>query len=225
MLKIEKNNLHLYKAKFKIDQYNLKSLWESLSQNEKRRASQFIFSKDKMKFIFTRGLLRKVLASYLGLSPKQLRFNYQAHGKPEIHPSQNKSCIQFNVSHSKNGILFAITNGMPVGIDIEYCRKDIDFLPIAKNFFHEDENVLLNQLESAQKELAFFYIWTQKEAILKAQGIGLTQQLSKLHESINLMKQDEMSFQWHIKTFMPFRNYYAAIATIEKIETVTIFNL
>ncbi|HCA05071.1 MAG TPA: hypothetical protein DEO32_04135 [Ruminococcaceae bacterium] len=84
-------------------------------------------------------------------------------GKP-----QTKSGVCFNLSHSGDYAVLAVSNA-PVGIDIEKSRE-IDELRLGKIVYCENE---MNALRKAgNKRKLFFELWTKKEALLKCMGKG-----------------------------------------------------
>lgn len=150
----------------------LESLAENLNQDEKDRANSYYFTKDKNRYIICRGILRSIIAGKMGTDPKDVRFFYNKYGKPEIDPSQNIGNLQFNVSHSGNYGIIAITAMNQIGIDIE-LRKTIENMDmILRSQFSTQENLSFS--ESSDKEKCFFSIWAQKEAVIKASGRGFS---------------------------------------------------
>ncbi|PYX57058.1 MAG: 4'-phosphopantetheinyl transferase, partial [Acidobacteria bacterium] len=63
------------------------------------------FDKNRHEFIVRRGMLRTLLASYLGGSAAGLGFTYSAHGKPRLEEAKNPGTLTFNLSHSDGVIL------------------------------------------------------------------------------------------------------------------------
>src|SRR5215510_15191843 len=60
------------------------ALISTLSPDEQLRAGRFHRSRDREKFICTRGMLRAILARYLSISAANLNFVYSAYGKPSL---------------------------------------------------------------------------------------------------------------------------------------------
>ena len=89
-------------------------------------------------------------------------------GKPIF---RRNAGVHFSISHSGGYAALAFGNA-PLGVDIE-CVKRAD-LKVAKRFFREEEYVLLKGLEEAAQADAFCKIWTGKEAVVKAEGAGLS---------------------------------------------------
>src|SRR5712692_8728044 len=59
--------------------------WEAfLAHEERERARRFHFVPDQRRYVYGRGLLRWLLASYLGADPTRIQFAYSTEGKPEL---------------------------------------------------------------------------------------------------------------------------------------------
>ena len=103
----------------------------------------------------------------LGIS--ELEFSYNEHGKPFLkrHPD-----IHFNLSHCKNGIAVVVDN-TPVGIDIESFRRVNDAL--MRRTMNDEEMAAIQSAENSTA--AFIALWTQKEAVLKLCGTGISTDL------------------------------------------------
>jgi len=150
-----------------------------LSGDEICRAERFRFAKDRDQFVTSRGLLRILLGSYTGAAPRDIRFEYSAHGKPSPAPDFEDQRVGFNVAHSGEWVVLAFTFGRRIGIDIEKIRHDFDTGQIAERFFSVAERECLRQLPMEQRCDAFFRCWTRKEAFVKATGDGLSLPLSQ----------------------------------------------
>lgn len=87
------------------------------------------------------------------------------------------------MSHSGQYILYAITKNAGIGIDVEECKDNIDFLFVAKGFLSETEYSQFLTLKPEERCLAFYRAWTRKEAILKAMGKGLYFPVNQLEVS------------------------------------------
>ena len=85
----------------------------------------------------------------------------------------NNNDIRFNLSFSGRLCLFAISRCREIGVDIEFSGRSLECDQIVHNFFTEKEKYFYYFLNKYQKKSAFFKLWTKKEAVTKAIGIGL----------------------------------------------------
>jgi len=159
-------------------------LISTLSPDEQMRAGRFHRSRDRENFIYTRGMLRAILARYLSISAANINFVYSAYGKPAIVENQNHRGLRFNLSHANEIALIGITRKCEIGIDIEFIREDFATMEIAEDFFSEKELVVLRLLPRQLRTRAFFNCWTRKEAYIKAIGEGLSYPLDKFAVSL-----------------------------------------
>jgi len=161
---------------------HLASLACLLSPDEREQAHRFYFEKDRQRCVLARGLLRLLLGHCLGRSADQLHFEYNKFGKPSLvgtpHPS-----LQFNLSHSGDLVLVALSRGRALGVDIERMRMNVAVTEIAARFFSAGECEALHTVVPAARHEAFFACWTRKEAYLKARGDGLSLPLAQFDVS------------------------------------------
>jgi 4'-phosphopantetheinyl transferase len=115
-----------------------------------------------------RAVLRRVLADYLDAEPAAVPIARAAGGKPYVPGDP----VHFNLSHSGGVALIAVADE-PVGVDVEACGPTRDALAIARRFFTPEEAGALARLAPPERDRAFLRVWTRKEAILKARGLGL----------------------------------------------------
>jgi 4'-phosphopantetheinyl transferase len=143
-----------------------------LNSDELERADKFKNPADAAGFILCRGLLRRILADCLDADPAGLQFNRNQQGKPFLADSE----LEFNVSHSRDRLLIAVTSGRAVGVDIEFRRSGLSMVSIAKRWFAPDEQTFFQTSENPERD--FFDIWAKKEAYVKALGLGIYKDLN-----------------------------------------------
>jgi 4'-phosphopantetheinyl transferase len=160
--------------------YSSAEFWRLLSQDEQQRAEKFRQAKTQQQFVTVRGILRLLLGQYLESDPQTLSFSYGVHGKPRLQSPGNHLPLEFNLSHSGDLALYALTLEHPLGIDLEQIRPDCNYLAIAQRFFTAEEVSGLLSLPLEQQSAAFFQIWTAKEAYIKALGGSIFSGLSQL---------------------------------------------
>jgi len=165
MTQILEDTVHI--SKFYLPEHDklLIELEKLLSIEEKTKATNYKFEQHKKRFIITRGFLRKVLAFYLQCNAADIEILTTNKGKPFI----DNSTIEFNVSHSGDYSVIAVTKNKPIGVDIEKA-KDTFNENIAKRIFSKEENQYLMSLPEEKRANAFFTIWAKKEAYIKLHG-------------------------------------------------------
>jgi 4'-phosphopantetheinyl transferase len=132
-------------------------------------------------------------------------------------PERNAiQALHFNMSHSHELALCAVSTRREVGIDLEYLRPMPDALQLAKRFFSRAEHALVPVEEQVP---VFFRLWTAKEAYLKATGKGLGHPLDQVEI---IRTQDSWALSealpgWSMQSFTPTANYLAALV-IENLE-------
>jgi 4'-phosphopantetheinyl transferase len=125
---------------------------------------------------------------------------YNEYGKPYIAGG-----CRFNISHS-GAVVAAAFSRHEIGLDIELVKKRKNIELIAKRFFCQNEYEFI--INNADPTESFYYVWTRKEAFLKALGTGLYEKIN-LHNCLN----DEISYReksWYIKSFFLKEGYAAA---------------
>ena len=115
-------------------------------------------------------LCKEMISKYFGADDPHFLLN--DYGKPYI----DKEGVYFNISHSKGRVACAVSD-TPVGIDIEKLteKSDTDIKNFAKRYFVENEIALLEK--ENYSSLAFYKIWTGKEAYSKMLGSALSKNL------------------------------------------------
>ena len=151
-----------------------------LSADESARAARFYFPVDRNRFVVSHGALREILARYLHCEPHQLSFSANSYGKPSL----SDGGLEFNLSHSGDFALIAITRNRKIGVDVERMRTGISADILGGHYFSKAEMSELQTLPPEQREAAFFICWTRKEAYIKAQGMGLSLPLDSFDVSL-----------------------------------------
>jgi 4'-phosphopantetheinyl transferase len=144
----------------------------ALCEREHARAERFLRERDGRLWRRSRGVLRALLGSYLGLDPSSLRFVTGTYGKPELIDDSDER-LSFNLSHSGHTALYALARSGPVGVDVERPRRSFDAVAIAARELGGDEAQRLRALPPSERQREFLRAWVRHEAQLKCLGLGL----------------------------------------------------
>ncbi len=216
------NEVHIWLNYLNVHEARIKHLYPLLSDIEKERSERFKFYKHRKAFIASHGFMHSVLENYIDTSASEIDFSHSDHGKPSLIEKQNPENIQFNLSHSNNIAILAVCKQHPLGIDIEFAEKKLDWKGISKRFFTPDEQTNFFSLsEEAQKD-AFFQIWTRKEAHMKVTGQGLSLAPTQFEvtvppaaaEFIGNIKSKDNNFYKMQDIILPdmFKNYFSCLS-------------
>jgi 4'-phosphopantetheinyl transferase len=141
-----------------------------LNSSEITRGDKYYQTKDKNRFIISRGALRHVLSLYLNQPAVSITFNTDINKKPFV---ENQSDVQFNISHSGDWILIAIAN-TTIGADVEFINYNFQYIDVLEDNFSMDE---IKQIKENNAIETFFKFWTRKESITKTTGKGLDENI------------------------------------------------
>ena len=167
-------NLKLFKIKLSNYYHLASTLINYLSEHEFNRANKYHFKLDSHNFIIRRVLLKFILSHLINKPISEICIKIDQRGKPYL---DNEQFVYFNSSHSKD-IALVVVSKDAVGIDVEYLNKDFDYSDILNHSFIKQE--IDHITKSSNKVLTFFTFWTRKEAIVKATGKGINDELSEL---------------------------------------------
>ncbi len=217
---LAENEVHVWLATLDVPEDVFQRLADTLSGDEADRAKAFRFDYHRRDFIVARGLLRVILARYVGISPTQIGFTYSDHGKPALQSVKDQQLPCFNLSHAHRLALYGVTFASRIGLDIEWINREVDCEEVAKVCFSAQERELLQALPAPSKLPAFFNGWTRKEAFLKALGRGLSIDLKRIEVTITpgdpaawigMDKGIADSHQWRLYPLEPPEGYAGAL--------------
>jgi 4'-phosphopantetheinyl transferase len=152
----------------------------TLATQERERADRFRTAELRRRFVAGRGALRAILGAHLGLDARLVVFSYGDRGKPSLATPG----VEFNLAHTDDLALCALTVGRAVGVDVERLRPMDDAERIIARYFTPRERLEFLEHPRAERASAFFRGWTRKEAFLKATGEGLTASLDSFEVSL-----------------------------------------
>ncbi len=143
-----------------------------LSAEERHRAGLFARPDLTDAYVVSHGLLRGWLGAALDCAPEAIAFRRGLYGKPELTGMRSRPGLAFNLSHTESHVAIAGVIDAEVGIDIEPASRD--FAPeILELCASTDEREYLSGLAGEVWRTQVHALWTRKEALAKAAGLGL----------------------------------------------------
>jgi 4'-phosphopantetheinyl transferase len=172
-ISLSKNEIHLWQIdpETVTEPSLLKKYQALLTPDETTKQQRYKFEKDRHDALITRAFVRDLLSYYADIAPEEWRFEKGEKDKPEIINAPLP--LRFNLSHTKNMIICAVTLADDIGCDVEDMTRSNDVLAIADRYFSPSESKELFSLAIEQQRDRFFDYWTLKESYIKAWGLGL----------------------------------------------------
>jgi 4'-phosphopantetheinyl transferase len=204
-------------------------LFQTLSEDECRRAQGFRFKQHRNRFICCHGILRIILANYLNVDPVQLQFRYEDNGKPGLVNTFSTGPLFFNLSYSEGTAVYAFSKDGEIGVDVEQIRDIPEMKQIVGRYFSAAEKAIFYSLLENERREAFFNWWTRKEAFIKATGDGLSYPLNGFDVSLTPGEQPRLmsiagdtntASRWSIQTIRPGEGFIGALAFKGQIKKV-----
>lgn len=176
--------VHIWAASLEVPASWLAAFQRPLSRDELARAARYRFDQHRNRYIAAHGWLRQLLGRYLAVPAATVEFEEGPKGKPGLGGVARASGLQFNLAHSEGLALVAIACATPVGVDVERIRTLFEAEDLVSRFFSKREADEFRALTEDQKPVAFFRLWTRKEAWLKATGEGIAHLLDQVEVSV-----------------------------------------
>ena len=210
--------VHLWCRSLLDSSAHVEQLISLLSASERERAARYHFERDRNAFVISRATLRMLLGRYLGASPTDVRFTYGAHGKPSLHEAHEAS-LDFNLSHTKDLVLYAFAFASPLGVDVERVRMMKDQDRVAETVFSAVERAAFSRLTGEERIQGFWNGWTRKEAFIKAVGAGFSLSLKTFDVTLALKESPALldvrtpgyDADWVLHALYPTSEHVAAL--------------
>jgi 4'-phosphopantetheinyl transferase len=171
--------IDIWKIDLDCDAALVGRLQATLSPDERVRAERLRFAHLRRRFTVARGALRAILGAALAAPPEAVPLRVGRNGKPEVDGG-----LCFNLSHSNDLAILAVTRGIELGVDVELVRPFAEVRQIVGQFFSANERMALSALPDGEWSEGFFNCWTRKEAYLKALGDGFARALDSFDVSL-----------------------------------------
>jgi 4'-phosphopantetheinyl transferase len=149
-----------------------------LDASERARAARLRSEAARRSFVVSHGLARRSLSRCASVPPAAWRFAARAGGRPEVEGPPAGLGLRFNLSHTEGLVACAVARDAQVGVDVECASRVARPLALAERFFAPEEAAALRALPEQARRERFLALWSLKEALLKARGVGVAQGLA-----------------------------------------------
>lgn len=209
----------------------ISNLRQLLSLSEIKKADSFRFKTDSNCYVYAHGMLRKIVSENIQSPPELLKISSDEYGKPYL---ENNRIIKFSLSHTKGFVAIAITRYREVGVDIEKKVPMDNLNNIANKIMSNQEFLEFKTLDLINRIEFFFRCWVRKEAVVKAWGMGINDELNDIDvvgngvgsfqkEIIVYGKRDQKP--WVVKDIELNREYVGAVCLEGSALQVKMYNL
>jgi 4'-phosphopantetheinyl transferase len=192
-----------------------------LSDDERAQCERFHFAEDARDYAVAHALLRLSLSHGTDRSPSSWRFARTASGKPLL-AGADASYASFSLTHTRGMVACAVAADADVGIDIERLDREVDAPAISARFFAPTETAGLARLDERARRERFFDVWTLKESLVKALGLGLAVSIGRFAFDVDGLSAgraiavsgplDAAPHQWQFELFTPAPGFRGAVA-------------
>ncbi|GAB6849202.1 hypothetical protein JCM10599A_30060 [Paraburkholderia kururiensis] len=152
-----------------------------LMDEDRQRSTRFHQPSDRHNFVLGRTMVHHVVRARGASTPYAFRLG--PYGKPFL-----PNAAAFSLSHSGRWIACAVSRHDPIGIDLETFTRLGDYRDLLPAATHPAERRCIGEAMPHERLPMFKRCWTRKEAILKATGVGLTDDLQSIDVRLD---QDE----------------------------------
>ena len=170
---LQANEVHLWMLNLLANAQHSVDLWDLLSEEEQGRARCCHIERDRRRFVVRRGMLRQILAQYLGMEPASISLGLGPYGKPEVAGAGEGHILCFSTSHADDLGVVAVTRDHEIGVDVVAHQPRNESFERVASLFAAEEQSWLASMTSESWLRAFFDLWACKEAFVKALGLGL----------------------------------------------------
>ena len=170
-----------------------------LTPAERHRRDRYRQPVDRRRFTVGVALSRLLLAAATGTPPDRLAIVRdcagcgQPHGRPRL--AGGDAAVDFNVSHSGDRVVVAITSGARVGVDVEHAGPRGTVTGVERLVLSAEERRDLDHRADLDRASAVLRYWTRKEAVVKATGDGLGAGLDRL--TMSAPDEAPRLLNWH----------------------------
>lgn len=177
------------------------------------------FTPGQLRFA-RRFYLRLLLGAYLGLPGKAIKINRRNRGKPVLDATVHEENLHFSMAKSQDRLLIGFSSSCYLGVDLEPAhRRAHNALGVARRYFSPTEAAALAAFPPARRHAAFLRVWACKEAVVKASGYGIANQLCRFtvetdpQRPVAVLDYDDAgALDWSLALLRPDAGFLGAVA-------------
>lgn len=227
------SGIHIWRGRYCFNLSQARIFESYLSEEEALRIGRLIRASDRERYVFAHGMLRSVIGYYIGCSPRDIVFKFNAFGKPSLSGSEEPGSIHFNMAHSGDVVLLALCRQSDIGIDVEKIRDIPKIYQMIDHNFSSEERGYLHNLPVNRLRESFFAQWVLKESFIKGLGVGLSYPLQDFTIKPEINKGEvtnrynvlpKSGPYWQCQLFAPFPGYVGAVAAQDIFEAPNLWN-
>jgi 4'-phosphopantetheinyl transferase len=203
----------------RADAAELRACEALLGAEERARAAELRAPGLRPRYVVAHALLRRAVAAAAGVAAERLAFRTAASGRPELAGPPEAAGLRFSLSHTEGLVACALVRELDVGIDVEAGARLGDPLPLARRFFAREEAAALAAAPAGERRARFLELWVLKEALLKAEGVGIAGGLARVAFSVEegrprlaLAGDPEASRDWQLVLWQPTPRHRLGLA-------------
>ncbi len=191
-----------------------------LDAAERETARQFKRVEDRIMFLASHAALRLALAIYTGTAAHELAFATGNGRRPELAWSAGAPPVRFNLTHTSGLFAVSLTRRVACGVDAERLSTRALEDTLLSAVLSPSERAHLGALGRKEASASFYRLWTRKEAVLKALGLGLGVD----PRCVSVGDEEELAFVndssveprsrsgWRVRTFQPTPEHVVSVA-------------
>jgi 4'-phosphopantetheinyl transferase len=196
-----------------------------LDRRERSRAARFRFRRDRDTYTLAHATWRVALGACLAVDPREVPLATTADGQPRLAGT----ALSTSLSHSGDLVALTVCPAATVGVDIEQWPARIDLEALMPMFCTREECAELEGLDAERRTRALLELWTRKEALLKAFGVGLlTDPATTPAPSTHPLMPPPMAMHYppcHTRNLRPGRHWIAALAAPPAVRDIRLHTL
>jgi 4'-phosphopantetheinyl transferase len=141
-------------------------------------------------------------------------------GKPVLDPNVHRNQLDFSSAGSDGCCLIGISTVGQIGVDLEQSdRRALRPMSLVRRYFSVLEKDLFAAMDDTQVDPSFLHTWACKEAVVKAAGHGIANQLCRFSVSTDPGKPAAMleiegddAAAWQLAMVKPADGFIGSVA-------------